>query len=329
MSVNRCLNLIEFYLILILPSHFIMKRIQAIRWCFTINNYNNEEIESVKRLDTLCNLIICEKEVGEQGTPHLQGYLEMKKRIDGNKLKNLLGGRAHLEVSLGSRIKNIEYCSKEGDNNIIIKKIPENLREISEASLDKIKKAAQLLKDIREMSTEEFVANHPGFYLNNKPKYLDHKHEAIVKQYQTWNGDLKSKNFWICGAPGVGKSRLARHGLNHYEMFSKPFNKWWNGFDPEKTKRVIIDDWPDMDHGGDMLVQHLKIWADRYPFTAEVKGSHLAIMPKFQLVITSNYSIDECFKNEKDREAIKRRITEHIMFGDATLDSHLQLPIPE
>lgn len=282
----------------------------------------------VKAMEPLCKLIICEREIGKQGTPHLQGYLELDKKMEANALKRKLGNRAHLEISLGSRIKNIQYCSKEGDNNIIIKKIPAQIRDISQESLDRIQKVAQILKDIKEMSPEEFAANHPGFYLNHKAKYLDHRHEALVQTHKTFDGDLKAKNFWISGAPGVGKSRLARQGLQHFEMYNKPFNKWWNGFNPEITKRVIIDDWPDVDHGGDMLVQHLKIWADRYPFTAEVKGSHHAIMPNFQLVITSNYSIDECFKNEKDREAIKRRITEHTMFGDNSLDAHLQLPIP-
>lgn len=201
-----------------------MKRVRAIRWCFTINNFTEQEIEMVKAMEPLCKLIICEREIGKQGTPHLQGYLELDKKMEANALKKKLGNRAHLEISLGSRIKNIQYCSKEGDNNIIIKKIPAQIRDISQESLDRIQKVAQILKDIKEMSPEEFAANHPGFYLNHKAKYLDHRHEALVQTHKTFDGDLKAKNFWISGAPGVGKSRLARQGLQHFEMYNKPFN---------------------------------------------------------------------------------------------------------
>ena len=305
----------------------MIRRVRAKRWCFTINNYREAEIQLVHNITDLCSCIICEKEVAESGTPHLQGYAEFINRIDGGRVRALLGGRAHLEVARGSRADNIKYCSKAGTEAIIVSKIPDNVREATVG--EKIQATFKLLMDIREMNQEEFEANHPAFFLNHRNKYYEHRHDALVRKHETWNGELKKKNFWIWGEAGVGKSRMARKGVEHYRIFSKPFNKWWNGFDSENTVRVIIDDWPDMDHGGDMLCQHLKVWADRYPFTGEVKGSHIAIMPKYQLIITSNYSIDECFKNEEDRKAIKRRMTEFNMLGNGTLDSELQLPNPD
>lgn len=66
---------------------------------------------------------------------------------------------------------------------------------------------------------------------------------------------------------------------------------------------VIIDDWSP---NHECLIWHLKIWADRYPFNAETKGSSMLIRPK-KIIITSNYAIEECFHNEQDIEAIKRR----------------------
>lgn len=58
-----------------------------------------------------------------------------------------------------------------------------------------------------------------------------------------------------------------------------------------------------------MLVQHLKIWADRYPFTAEIKGGSIAISPSFTLIVTSNYEPGLCFHSPQDVEAIERRFT--------------------
>jgi hypothetical protein len=68
-----------------------------------------------------------------------------------------------------------------------------------------------------------------------------------------------------------------------------------------------MDDYPRRPLG-DALQHHLKLWADRYPFTGETKGSSVIVEPgRLALVVTSNYDIDDCFSNEEDREALKRR----------------------
>jgi hypothetical protein len=68
---------------------------------------------------------------------------------------------------------------------------------------------------------------------------------------------------------------------------------------------------------GDCLKHHIKLWGDRYPFTAEVKGSATAREPgKFYLVITSNYLIDWCFSKAEDVAAVKRRFWEIEMNED-------------
>jgi len=49
-------------------------------WSMTLNNYTEEECESVKvNLEKHCDAYLVCKEVGECGTPHLQGTLKMKK----------------------------------------------------------------------------------------------------------------------------------------------------------------------------------------------------------------------------------------------------------
>jgi len=196
--------------------------------------------------------------------------------------------------------------------------------------------SSTLLSLIRQYdeNIDEIFNNYSNFYLIYKiEKAICLYYTSVGNQYDQLHIDDKLTYFIVYNDGIANNCHLVFEGAiscsPYAEGYAGIFRYLRSYSTQELTKRVIIDDWPDVDHGGDMLVQHLKIWADRYPFTAEVKGSHHAIMPNFQLVITSNYSIDECFKNEKDREAIKRRITEHIMFGDATLDAHLQLPVPE
>lgn len=54
------------------------------------------------------------KEVGEEGTPHLQGYLEAKNSVDFDSLKRAFP-MIHWEKAKGSKQANLCYCTKEND----------------------------------------------------------------------------------------------------------------------------------------------------------------------------------------------------------------------
>ena len=86
----------------------------AKRWCFTLNNYTDDEICSIVPIITKkCSIGIIGKEVGENGTPHLQGYIEFKSKT--RPLTHFKSKRIHWEKCKGNRDSNIEYCSKEGN----------------------------------------------------------------------------------------------------------------------------------------------------------------------------------------------------------------------
>lgn len=84
----------------------------ALRWCYTLNNYTPEE--GVALTEIPCRYQICGREVGESGTPHLQGYVvfEKQKRLAAVRKLN---ARCHWEVAKGSTEQNVIYCSKDGD----------------------------------------------------------------------------------------------------------------------------------------------------------------------------------------------------------------------
>lgn len=69
------------------------------RWCFTINNYTDEDKfwENAEQREHIKYLIV-QHEVGEQGTPHLQGFLILKKKNRMTWLKSNINGRAHLPL---------------------------------------------------------------------------------------------------------------------------------------------------------------------------------------------------------------------------------------
>ncbi len=95
---------------------------------------------------------------------------------------------------------------------------------------------------------------------------------------------------WIYGEPGCGKTTAARTEYGTY--YSKPCNKWWDGFDPSKHNAAVIDD---IDPRHNCLAHHVKEWCDKWSFTGEVKCGTRSLRPQV-VIITSNYSIDEVFK---------------------------------
>lgn len=91
--------------------------VQVANWCFTLNNYSLEEFEYMANLfnkDPRICYIIFGKEVGETGTPHLQGYIEFKRTVKFGGVRLLLP-RCHIEPRRArTNGPAIEYCKKDG-----------------------------------------------------------------------------------------------------------------------------------------------------------------------------------------------------------------------
>ena len=89
---------------------------QSAAWCFTLNNYTDEDVDRLCRLPPPYCCLFGKEVAPSTGTPHLQGMLwhanDVRFRM--KTAQNMLGGRAHLlacrdfEASMG-------YCVKEGD----------------------------------------------------------------------------------------------------------------------------------------------------------------------------------------------------------------------
>lgn len=84
-------------------------------WCFTLNNFSDDDLNSFSSIvPEYCSKAIIGKEVGESGTPHLQGYIFFKtKRRPKSVFK--FSDKIHFEKARGTPLENFNYCSKDGD----------------------------------------------------------------------------------------------------------------------------------------------------------------------------------------------------------------------
>lgn len=138
---------------------------------------------------------------------------------------------------------------------------------------------------------------------------LEEEPEVAIRHYKTLKqigvdymkkpDDMAScTGIYIYGPPGVGKSKFVRDNYGQ-DLYIKAQNKWWDGYQGQKF--ALLDDLDTK-----VLGHHIKIWADRYAFTAEVKGGTMQIRP-WKFIMTSNYAPEDLFEDPVLAQAIRRR----------------------
>lgn len=248
---------------------------------FTLNNYSNDEYDYLIALEIFKYLIIG-KEVGEQGTPHLQGYAVLNKRMRFNALKKVLP-RCHFESRNGTHEQAREYCKKDGD----FIEIGESPRQGKRTDLEEV---AEKLK--QGVDTTTIARDHTTTYI----KFYRGIEQAALK-LQTSYEHSSTRGIWIWGPPGSGKSWSVREQFPG--AYLKPQSKWWDGYSGEHD--VILDD---LDTP--VLGHYLKIWSDRYACTGETKGGTIHLQHR-NFAVTSNYHPSDLFTDSIMCEAVIRR----------------------
>ncbi len=87
-------------------------------WCFTLNNYTADELvhlHTILDVRTEVKYAVFGKEVGENGTLHLQGFIILSNTQRLSYLRNVFSNRAHWEPTRSTADVNRTYCIKDGD----------------------------------------------------------------------------------------------------------------------------------------------------------------------------------------------------------------------
>lgn len=260
---------------------------------FTFNNYTEEHVQALKELE--CRYIIFGKEVAPTtGTPHLQGYVAFTNPRAFKSVARLFPWT--VAAAKGSAEENRVYCSKEGCDVFERGDPPVSQTKKGELEVERWQDAFDSAKrgDLDDIPTDMRIR----FYSTFKRIHMDYRQEPTDLEGPE---DLTT-GLWIYGEPGTGKSSYARS--KYPGLYSKAINKWWDRYKDQET--VLIDD---LDHSHSSFMMHfLKIWVDRYAFTAETKGGSMTIRPKL-IIVTSNETIEEVFRDHAEIHvrALKRR----------------------
>lgn len=231
------------------------------RWCFTLNNYDADDEASIQ--DWTVNYLVYGREVGDSGTPHLQGFATFKKatRLSGVRK---LHDKAHWEPAKGNSIQASDYCKKDGDYF-------EKGQVPSQGKRTDLEKAVDTLK---QHGVQGVAEEHPTLFLRYSRGFRDLA-LALEKPYT----HTQTRGIWIWGPPGSGKSHAARGFSDN--LYLKAQNKWFDGYAGERV--ILLDD---LDT--DVLGHYLKIWSDKYACTGETKGGTIHLRHTM-FIVTSNY----------------------------------------
>lgn len=266
-------------------------------WLGTLNNPDTTTVEEYLRLwhtQAKATYVTGQLERGEAGTVHIQYFVYFKAQKRLGTLKKHCA-RSHFQ---GVKYNNgaDDYCNKE-DTRV------EGPWSFGEPPLRANKKGDMAERNRRILQDGVIAAVDSGLIPLDKLVQIKRAvdlYAIMAVKPKTLDGDLQ--NEWHWGPTGTGKSRTVRTA--YPDAFIKSNDVWWDGYQGEEV--VILEEMgpKQLNHW------HLLMWSDRYPFKANSKGGMMQIRP-LKFIITSNYTIEECFPERQQYEPLKRRFTIH------------------
>lgn len=257
-------------------------------FCFTLNNYNDLDISALQALD-IFQYLIYGFEVGEEGTPHLQGYAELHKKTSFTVIKRTLGPKYHIEKRNGTSTEAAEYCKKDG-----------NYVEKGVISKPGSRNDLNLIKDL--------IMNKNGKMpdvIDQCTSYQALRGAQIMLTYRPYKSkDMPKSVHWFWGSTGTGKTKSAIDLAGNDPFWISSDNlKWFDGYWGQKV--AIFDDFRK-----DYCTFHFLLrLLDRYPLKVPIKGGFVEWEPDV-IYITSCFPPSQVYQTREDVGQLLRRIKE-------------------
>lgn len=255
---------------------------QSRKFVFTVNNYTEDDIAAVKKID--CLRIKAGLEVGKSGTRHIQGAIVFRNPRSLKAVCRDLGGRAWLEVMRGTW-GDQKYCLKDSnvlrDDDYSTQGQRNDLVEFRES----IKRGAddiELLEDhLREVAKYPRLIGFARLAYDRRDTRPFRKLDVTVR--------------W--GDAGVGKTRFP-YDEGAY-VFDDYEDGWWDGYEGEDV--ILIDEF----YGGIKYSKLLKL-LDGYQHRLKVKYGF--VYAKWTKVYITSNTHPKYWYSQGMTPALKRRI---------------------
>lgn len=261
-------------------------------YCFTLNNYDAASHDAIKAFaDTpQCKYITVGEEKGEEGTPHLQGYVELSGARTLAWCKRAISARAHFELRRGTSEEAATYCQKDG--NFWEKGTRSSPRGASgRADLDSIRQL------IDEGKSQLYIAeNYFSQWVQYRRSFAAYEQLRMAKR-RNWKTFVNV----IWGGTGLGKTRFVYQQHKDDDIWVYPGKGWFDGYCGQPV--VLFDD-----YRGDLDISTMLQVCDRYPMDVPIKGGHVNWCPR-RIYITSNVMPQLWYDNldAESRSALFRR----------------------
>lgn len=252
---------------------------------FTLNNWTPEERNALWTFKPIKYMVIGE-EVGEEGTPHLQGYAEFTYNVKFSTLKNLCS-RVHWEKRKGSALQAAHYCMKDGKY--------EEKGELSQqgkrTDIDKVRNEI-----LEGKKVDMIVLENPEFYHQYGRTLSKIEDLAMRQKFRT----EMTKGVWYWGSTGVGKSHIAFQNFHPSTHYVLPNDKgWWDAYTQQDT--VIINDFR-----GEIKYNELLQLVDKWPYSVKRRGREPMPFTSKLVIITSSLPPCDIYKNRLEEDSLEQ-----------------------
>ncbi len=302
---------------LVTVSIILMSSCQGKFWTFTLNNWTQPEVthleEGYERGDF--TYVGFAKEIGANGTPHLQGYVELPLKKHSSVVQQLIGARCSKERRKGTSSEARDYFALEYNKNGKTKEAPapEDLFEWGTLSRSKQGRRSDI-EDLHlalqsKKSMQEISNNHFRCFL---------QYGRGIEKYIFVNS--ASRCWETCvhvfhGVTKTGKSRIVHERYpDCYEVDTDPV-QWFDGYSGQDV--ALFEEFT----GSSASIKRMLRLLDRYKCKVPIKGGYVQWAPRV-VFITSNIPPDAWYGNAHPRhvDALKRRFNSVTEFDDKTYE---------
>lgn len=260
--------------------------------CFTLNNYYDVDVKEIKNTLDKARYYVIGYEVGDKGTPHIQGYVEWGKQVTGKFLTKICDGRIHWEDRIGTSKEASDYCKKDGKFDEFGKSVTKGERTDITDLRDRIVSG--------ETNIDEIIINEPQAY-HNYGRTLE---EIQVRKYNLNKRTEMTKGIWYWGPTNIGKSHSAHSmttkgdgDLSYYTWEIWPDKKGGYGWqDDYRQQDVIIID----DFRGEISYNNILKLCDKWDCKIPMRNKQSMYCTSKFVIITSAKPPWEIYCNQID-----------------------------